>query len=267
MRFIFDHDYHLHSELSSCSQDPEQTPARILQYAKDYGLKTICITDHYWDSAVPGASKWYQPQNFEHISKSKPLPEADGIRFLFGCETDFDRHHTVGVPKERFDDFDFIIIPTTHLHMKNFTISEEDIVSVEAKAALWVTRMEALLAMDLPFRKIGIAHPACCLLHRTPRQEYLRLLDLIPEADMVRIFTKAAELGVGIELNRDDMKFTDEEADTVLRMFRIAKQCGCKFYCGSDAHQPVGLEEAKALFERAIDYLGLTEDDKFHIAG
>ena len=265
MRFTFDHDYHIHSELSSCSRDPEQTPARIVQYAKDYGLKTICITDHYWDSAVPGASNWYAPQNFAHIEQAKPLPKADGIAFLFGCETDLDRNCTVGVPKERFDDFDFMIIPTTHLHMKGFTITEEDIVSVEKKAALWVTRMEALLAMDLPFYKIGIAHPACTLLQSKPREEYLRLLDLIPEADMVRVFTKAAALGVGIELNRDDMKFSDAEADTVLRMFRIAKRCGCKFYCGSDAHHPAGLEETKALMERAIDYLELTEDDKFHI--
>ena len=265
MRYVVDHDYHIHSELSSCSRDPEQTPARILQYAKDFGLKTICLTDHYWDSAVPGASNWYKPQNFEHIAKAKPLPKAEGISFLFGCETDFDRHHVVGVPPSRYDDFGFIIIPTTHLHMKGFTITEEDIVSVERKALLWVTRMEALLSQDLPFHKIGIAHPACCLLHKTPREEYLRLLDLIPEEDMVRVFTKAAALGVGIELNRDDMKFTDEEADTVLRMFRIAKRCGCKFYCGSDAHHPDGLEEAPALFERAIDFLGLTEDDKFHI--
>ena len=149
--------------------------------------------------------------------------------------------------------------------MKGFTITEEDIVSVERKAELWVTRMDALLSQDLPFYKIGIAHPACCLLHKTPREDYLRLLDLIPEEDMVRVFTKAATLGVGIELNRDDMKFTDAEADTVLRMFRIAKRCGCKFYCGSDAHTPEGLDEAPALFERAIDYLELTEDDKFHI--
>ncbi len=265
MRYQIDHDYHIHSELSSCSRDPEQSPARILQYAQDFGLKKICITDHYWDSAVQGASKWYVPQDFAHIEKAKPLPQAEGIEFLFGCETDMDRFGTVGVPAARFDDFDFMIIPTTHLHMKNFTITEEDIASVETKARLWVTRMEALLAQDLPFRKIGIAHLACCLLHKTPREEYLRLLDLIPAEDMVRVFTKAASVGVGIELNSDDMSFTDEEADTVLRMFRIAKQCGCKFYCGSDAHHPAQLDAAKAIFERAIDYLELTEEDKFHI--
>ena len=107
MKFKFDHDYHIHSKISSCSNDPEQTAERILQYACDNNLREICITDHYWDSAVDGASNWYKPQDFEHISAAKPLPKADGVKFLFGCETDMDKFFTVGIPKERFDDFDF----------------------------------------------------------------------------------------------------------------------------------------------------------------
>ncbi len=66
-------------------------------------------------------------------------------------------------------------------------------------------------------------------------------------------------------MNQDDMKFSDTEADTVLRMFRIAKSCGCKFYLGSDAHHPASLDWAAAIFERAINYLELNEGDKFDI--
>ena len=87
-KFVFDHDLHIHSYLSSCSKDPAQTAERILKYAKDNGLSTVCLTNHYWDSLVRGAHPWYVPQNFEHISEAKPLPQSDGIRFLFGCETD-----------------------------------------------------------------------------------------------------------------------------------------------------------------------------------
>ena len=82
MRYQIDHDYHLHSFLSSCASDPVQDEKYILAKAKELGLSRICITDHYWDSAVPGASKWYMPQNFEHISKAKPLPQAEGITYL-----------------------------------------------------------------------------------------------------------------------------------------------------------------------------------------
>lgn len=82
---------------------------------------------------------------------------------------------------------------------------------------------------------------------------------------MERVFRKAAEVGVGIELNGSDMNFTDDEAETILRPYRIAKRCGCKFYCGSDAHSPAKFETVVSLFEKSVDILGLTEDDKFHI--
>ena len=267
MKFTYDHDYHIHSFLSSCSEDPQQTKYNILEYAKNNGLKSISITDHYWDSEVSGASKWYAPQNFDHISQVKPLPEAEGIEFLFGCETDMDKFLTVGLPEWRFDDFDFVIIPTTHLHMKNFTITAEDQASNERIAELWVERFDRLLDMDLPFHKIGIAHLACSLINRRSREDYLATLRLISDSDMEKVFTKAARVGCGIELNQDDMKFSDAEADDVLRMFRIAKKCGCKFYLGSDAHGLKAFARTKEIFERAIDLLGLTEDDKFHIGG
>ena len=265
--FTFDHDLHIHSVLSSCSSDPAQSPQRILQYAREEGLSTICLTDHYWDSAVPDTSEWYAPQNFEHLSKSRPLPTDPNIRFLFGCETEMRADHTLGIPKDRFADFDFVIIPTTHLHMTNHTITKEDSESLDARARLWAERLETLLCMDLPFRKIGIAHLACPLLAPCgDREAYRIVLNMIPTETMAILFKKAAMLGVGIELNSTDMNFSDAETDTVLRMFRIAKEAGCKFYLGSDAHHPAVLTKARQIFERAIDLLDLKESDKFHIS-
>lgn len=60
MRYAYDHDFHIHSALSLCSRDPEQSPERILKYAQDNRLKTVCLTDHFWDERVPGASDWYE---------------------------------------------------------------------------------------------------------------------------------------------------------------------------------------------------------------
>ena len=264
MKFKIDHDFHIHSNRSTCSRDPEQTTEKILQYAKDFGLSQICITDHYWDSAIEGASAWYAPQNYEHIAKALPLPKADGIKFLFGCETEIDKNFTLGLPKERFSDFDFIIIPTTHMHFTNFTISEADD-SIEARAKLWVERFEALLNMKLPFHKVGVAHLACPLINRKSRQDYLDTLDMIPDGDMEGLFTKAADLGCGIEINKSDMTFTENETETVLRPFRTAKKCGCKFYLGSDVHQHANFDKVVPVFERAITLLDLKEEEKFRL--
>ena len=84
MEFQIDHDIHIHSQISSCSRHPEQTNENILAYAKKNGLTTICLTDHYWDERIAGPSGWYAPQNTAHIKAALPLPQAEGIRFLFG---------------------------------------------------------------------------------------------------------------------------------------------------------------------------------------
>ena len=73
---------------------------------------------------------------------------------------------------------------------------------------------------------------------------------------------KASALSVGIELNAFDMDFLDGEMEAVLRPYRIAKECGCKFYCGSDAHHPTDFKMVKN-FERVIESLGLGEKDKW----
>ena len=264
MKYKIDNDLHIHSELSLCSCDAEMNAENILKYARKNGLATICITDHFWDSAVDGATPWYAQMNYEYISKILPLPQAEDVRFLFGCETELKLDLTLGISKERMDSFDFIVIPTTHFHMSSFTIPEESTASAELLAGEWIDRLDAVLDMDLPFHKVGIAHLTCVLI-APEREKYLDVLRALPEDEMKRVFTKAAQRGVGIELNADDICFTDEEADVVLKPYKIAKACGCKFYLGSDAHHPFELEGAPARFERVVDLLELTEDDKFVI--
>lgn len=264
MRYSFDHDLHIHSQISSCSNHPEQTNQRILQYAQENGLATICLTDHFWDDAVEGASDWYFPQNYAHISKAKPLPQTEEIKFLFGCETELNKFLTVGISREKLDFFDFIIIPTTHFHMRDYTLFPEEIATPEDRAKAWVKRLDAVLNMDLPFHKIGFAHLTCSLLAPTA-EDYHGMLTAIAEAEMERLFTKVAQKGAGVELNADDFKFKYGCPENVLKVYQIAKKCGCKFYMGSDAHTPRELNDAKAVFERTIDLLDLKEEDKFHI--
>jgi histidinol phosphatase-like PHP family hydrolase len=233
-----------------------------LQYAKENGLNTICLTDHFWDETVDGASGWYSKQDYGHIEAAKPLPQAEGIRFMFGCETELNASLTLGISEEKYSLFDFIIIPTTHFHMKGYTLSAEEASSAENRAKAWVKRLDAVLNMSLPFHKVGIAHLTCGLIAPT-REEYLEVLRLIPEDEMRRLFNRAAKLGVGIELNASDMNFAEGEAETVLRIYKIAKECKCKFYLGSDAHCPKNFSNTKEIFERAVNLLGLSEKDKF----
>ena len=92
---------------------------------------------------------------------------------------------------------------------------------------------------------------------------YASFLDMLPTNELERVFTKAAEKGLGIEVNYGDMLYDANEEDAVLRIFKIAKGCGCKFYLGSDAHDVKTFDLAMEVFDRAIDKIGLEEKDKF----
>lgn len=262
MKFKFDHDYHIHSQLSLCSGDSGQTAQRLLEYAKVNNFKKLCVTDHYWDENVPGASDWYKPQNFSHINEINPLPEGGRIQFDFGCETDLDKHLTLGISKKMMDKFKFIVIPTTHLHMLGFTIDEADR-PLERRAAKYCERLRAVLDMDLPFYKIGIAHLTCPLLAPDNWQDHIDVINMISSDEFSDIFKAAADKKVGIELNFNLARYTKEDAECILRPYRIAAAAGCKFYIGSDAHHPAVLTAAKERFEKIIDALHLEQEQKF----
>lgn len=266
MRYVIDHDFHIHSNLSTCACDPLQTPENILKFAKQTGLKTICLTDHYWDETVPGVYwEMYVPQDTAHILQALPLPQDEDVSFLFGCEADMDKDFVIGLSPEKYDMFDFIVIATTHTHCLGCAISDEDHPSDKRRAELWCERFEKVLNTPLPFHKVGIAHLACSFVGWPTEDRHLRVLNMIPSADMESLFTRAAQNGMGIELNRGDIKDAMRHPDEILRPFKIAKQCGCRFYLGSDAHTQAGLQEMYPLFNWIIDALELQEADKFII--
>ena len=259
MKFKIDHDYHIHSCLSSCSNDPGQTPEAILEYAKANNFKSVCITDHFWDSAISGASDWYRPQDFEHISKSLPLPEDKDAKMMFGCETEMKMNKELTIRHELFDKLDFIVVPTNHFHMRGFTI-DADAVEPHQRAKIFMEHNHALLDMDLPFTKMGIAHFTDPLLAYYSNGTLFETLEKISDSDFAEFFERAAKCGIGIELN---IPLENARREDVLRPYRIAHTCGCKFYLGSDAHTRKAFDGAIARFTAIVDELSLTEDDKF----
>ena len=91
----------------------------------------------------------------------------------------------------------------------------------------------------------------------------MKTLSLIKDEDMKRLFAKAVKLGVGIELNFSNWEVAEENLSETMRPYRIAAECGCKFYLGSDAHSPDALTLANPA--KMVELLGLEEDQKFKI--
>lgn len=266
MKFLLDHDLHIHSNISACASNPENTPENILKSAKSAGLKKIALTDHFWDMDIECEIK-AGSCGFERLSSVLPLPRDENVEFLFGCEADVNYDMVVGVEKEKFDKFDIILISLTHNHKVGKTIRKEDSMIPERLARVWVERLESLINQNLPFNKIGITHLTTPHIARNNTDAYKKTLDLLKNEDLKRVFTLAAKRGVGIELNATDMNYTEENKERILRIYRIAKECGCKFYLGGDSHNydAVGRPRIRNI-SSAIEELSLTEDDKWPLA-
>ena len=120
----------------------------------------------------------------------------------------------------------------------------------------FIKRFDAILDMDLPFHKIGMAHLCGGVITES---------SAVPESEYRRIFAKAADRGVGIEINLRLEPMTGEHKDAVMAPLFIAKEAGCKFYLGSDIHHPHNMPDVMDRFNTAIDILDLREEDKFII--
>lgn len=262
MKFPINHDLHCHSFLSSCSADPEMTAERILRHACEAGYDLQCVTDHLWDRDVPGASGWYAPQDIEHVKKGLPLPQAPGVRMVFGCETEYTGGDRVALSPEHYDVFDFIVIPPNHFHMIGLT--RPAWVDTEEKVAeLFTTRLEELSKLDLPWKKVGIAHLTCGLTFR--EGDCMAVFRQMDEERLRPVFRRFAQNGAGIELNSDSISATDWKGrpEDALRLYRIARDEGCKFYCASDAHHPKDLDIS--VLREIADRLELIEEQRYII--
>ncbi len=259
MRFIADHDFHIHSTVSRCCKDPLQTPQRILEYAKENSFTKICLTNHFWDENVESEAQWIEEHSFSYLTSVLPLPQCEGISFLFGAELDIDYDGILGISEERLAQLDFVTVATTHMHLQGNTVKER-ISSPEEGAAIWLEKIRTLLDKSLPRNKVGIAHMTCGHIMKEKTPEVIRLLK---NEDLYDVFSRCAGKAIGIELNTKTLFSSEEEKNIILRPYFIAKDCGCKFYLGSDAHKVSALSEAKDNFERIITLLDLEEKHKF----
>lgn len=262
MKFQIDHDLHIHSLISPCAgNDPRQTKEAILSYGVSSGLRLLCIADHVWDEKSESSAyvPWLHCGNDMTRARSLlPLPQSKYCRFLFGMEVDMDLNGQLGVTREEMDKLDFLVFAPSHLHMDTFTVPRDLAPSAEVHKKLYLERMDILLKADLPYGKTGLAHPTCSL---ACKADPVRMFDLITDREYEEMWKRVRDKGMGVEINIGE-RYTPDELERIMRPYRIAKAVGCKFYLGGDAHMP---DETRGLirkFQKHVDILGLTEEDK-----
>lgn len=261
-------DYHIHTNLSLCA-DPAATVARYLE-AGQARASVMGFSNHCWDAEVEGASQWYRQQDIAHVlSLRQQIPQTDGIHTFVGCEVEMRADLLVAMLPEHMDLFDYVLIPSSHAHMRGLTVPDR-VLTLHELRELLIRRFCA--AAETPLADYGVValcHPFTAIGYLPQEHEILRE---ISNRTFQNCFSIAAQRGIPIEINGEiflDSHMPREEHDLpgeYVRMMSVATECGCRFYFGSDSHSPdIFLrhhsDERVATFARVcgFDYSDLVE--------
>lgn len=176
------------------------------------GYGYVGITDHSGTAAyIGGLSEADVRRQWDEIDRANEEP--GGARVLKGIEADILADGRLGYSDALLEGFDFVI---ASVHNR-FEMNRDQMTD------------RILRVMD---------HPAVTILgHLTGRL----LLSREPyHLDHARIFSKAAQVGVAIEINADPQRL-----DLDWRLVREAKRAGVMISIGADAHSVAGLDNVK----------------------
>ena len=118
-------DIHTHNIYSNCCNDPKASTLAYIEKAEELGNRVFGLSNHIWDERVKGASSWYRHQTIARAEEAKAYfsKASPSMRMLFGLESEyyscFDR---LGISEEGADHFDYILIPHSHIHMRNYVM-------------------------------------------------------------------------------------------------------------------------------------------------
>lgn len=124
-------EMHTHTFLSSCCHDENANLKTYVDKAAETGVQVLGISDHFWDHPrMTCPDPWYQKQNLPHVMKIKEeLPvDTKGMKLFFGVETEYyGKSDLIGISAEAAKEFDYVLIPHSHTHMKKRVIDYDPI--------------------------------------------------------------------------------------------------------------------------------------------
>ena len=260
-------DMHVHTNLSACA-DPDATLAKMAEAAEHLGIQTIGIANHVWDHLVPGASGWYAPQDVEHILKiHEEMAYISKPRILVGCEAEYIGNGILGLTPENATRLDYLLASFTHFHMKGFTISP-DITEPKDVAELMMQRAFELI--EHPTMNCGIPTGFAHLFCPCGCSNWLEIFEHLPSEKFRAFFKRVADKKISVGIHNCHCSEGPIHEHEV-RMFTIAKECGCHFHFESDGHtfkdgDPEAIcAEKYACHAKLADEVGITEADLWAI--
>lgn len=269
MNFLFS-DLHVHTNKSLCAPR-ETTPASYIPFCAEEGVRLIGITDHVYPEDMLAQYGYPNDKRVERLlelrSSLHEAEEQSGIRYLLGCEIDY--FDCVGHPyirPEESEKFDYVLLAASHILNYPHMYTAYDLHSPHVLRALTIERFVAACKLDYPV-PTGICHPLYPIC--SPHQA--EIIDGISDETLRELFSMAAEKNISIEIHsclyRNDTPHNEFGlSDHYLRILAAARDCGCKFHMGSDAHAANAFVGSHGKLRKAAELLDLTEDDIWDVA-
>jgi histidinol phosphatase-like PHP family hydrolase len=235
-----------------------QIPEVILPELVRLGIKRVGFADHVWANPDLLPNEFYRPQNINRIERLreqlKSVPNL-GIEILVGCEAEMLAPDKFAITPEIAQRLDIVVLATDHFHFKGIVEQPK----TEAPRDIGVQMLKLFIGGAKCKMATTLAHP---MLPLGFMQHYDAIIDSLSDNEMFDAFSVAAQTGVAWEITLsyfpDQAKNRYHSIETPLRVLSIAKQAGCKFVFGSDAHtiQRLGRIHELSFF---VDKLGLNE--------
>ena len=269
MNFLFS-DLHVHTNKSLCAPR-DTTPASYIPHCADEGIRLIGITDHVYPEDMLAQYGYPHDRRVERLLELRAsLEEAEkqsGIRYLLGCEIDY--FDCVGRPyilPEESVGFDYVLLAASHILNYPHMYTAYDLNSPDVLRKLTIERFVAACQLDYPV-PVGICHPLYPIC--SPYQA--EIIDGISDNTLQELFSMAADKNISIEIHsclyRNDTPHNQFGlSDHYLRILAAARNCGCHFHMGSDAHSASAFVGSHEKLRKAAELLGLTEDRIWDVA-
>lgn len=262
---MFYADYHAHSD---CLEGRVEKMQEYVQRAHERGIRRIGFSEHYWNGKFPGWGRWYKPRMTEDLYKIREdaaelsLPEGMSVRI--GCETEFSQENVIPLTKEDLAALDYIVVPHSHINMTGVVTDRIFKGDPAGAAQFMINSFWALMAHPLAEQIDILAHPFAPV---GMDEEQDEVLSYISDEEFRRCARAARDLGIVLEINSltwRDKTMEQVEKSGFIRLFGIAKEEGCRFTYGSDAHRAEQYD-LMPFAQRIAVLAGITREDMHNI--
>lgn len=265
---ILQHDIHMHTNLSLCAPR-ETTMATYLSLCEEEKISLLGFSDHlYYDHHLERRGITGET-GLERVLKIREemerMKDKTPVRMLLGCEVE----NFFGQPESLLPGeagvFDYVLIAASHIMNHTKEYEKFDLTTPDKLRKMVMEQFVRACELEYPV-PAGICHPLYPIV--SPWEQ--EVVDGMTNAQLEECFKLAASKGKSIEIHaclyRNGTRLDKEGlSPSYLRLLCIAKECGCKFHFGSDAHNAEQFRGKHKLLLRAAERAGITSEDMWSV--